>query len=96
MKELERLCRNKKLLELDLRLNPISKEEIDYRLYLIFTLPSLRLLDDREIRDNERQMAVSYFGAKPSAPLPSEPNTASVVSARVKTVTNIMKRSAGD
>ncbi len=41
MRELERLCRNKKLLELDPRLNPISKKELVYRLYLIYAFVSV-------------------------------------------------------
>jgi hypothetical protein len=98
LKELERLSRNKKLLELDLRLNPISKEEIDYRLYLIYILPTLRLLDDREIRENEKHMTNAYFNLKPSASETNVPvHSANVVaSRRVKSVTNIMKRSAGN
>lgn len=61
MKEMERLKNNPMLNELDLRLNPITKEENDYRLYLIQLLPSLKTCDDRAIRDGERQMAIAYF-----------------------------------
>ena len=57
MKELERLGHNKQLVELDLRLNPVTKEENDYRLFLIRLLPALRVLDDRPIKDTERKMA---------------------------------------
>ena len=115
MKELERLRFNNVLGELDLRLNPITKEENDYRLYLIHMLPSLRIFDDRAIRDSERQMAVTYFEQKNSlisSSVSSSLSSASMSSAgsmessaskatngaivsRVKSVSNIVKRSAG-
>lgn len=61
MKELERLRFNTSLVELDLRLNPITKEENDYRLFLIHIIPTLKVLDDRTIRESEVQMAATYY-----------------------------------
>ncbi len=104
MNELDRLKYNTALLDLDLRLNPVTKEENDYRLYLIHIVPSLKQLDDRSIRDGERQMAVALFEQKNLAienngtqSLESESNSpkTSSVSSRVKSVSNIVKRSAG-
>ena len=69
-------------------------------------MPSLKLVDDRAIRDSERQMAASLFEQKlviSSPLLPSSvdskikntQNCSSAISARVKSVSNIAKRSAG-
>lgn len=80
LKELERLRFNSVLGELDLRLNPITKEENDYRLYLIHILPSLRVFDDRSIRDSERQMALTYFDQKNNLISSSVSSTLSSVS----------------
>ena len=100
LKELERLKYNPTLSELDLRLNPITKEENDYRLYLIQLLPSLKICDDRAIRDSERQMAIAYF--EQSNPQSNgqmnndqQYQQNGAVMSRVKSVTNIAKRSAG-
>ncbi|XP_038652714.1 centrosomal protein of 72 kDa [Scyliorhinus canicula] len=49
------------LKELDLRLNPVSKNESDYRLFVVHMLPNLRSLDDRPIRDSERKAALMHF-----------------------------------
>ncbi|XP_067856654.1 centrosomal protein of 72 kDa [Heptranchias perlo] len=49
------------LKELDLRLNPVSKNESDYRLFVVHMLPNLRRLDDRPIRDSERKAALMHF-----------------------------------
>ena len=107
MKELERLRYNSSLVELDLRLNPITKEENDYRLFLIHILPSLKTLDDRAIRDSERQMAIAYFEQSSNGNglehkiqqlnhgYDAFPNGNSAITARVKSVSNIAKRSAG-
>ena len=112
LKEIERLKYNPVLSELDLRLNPITKEENDYRLYLIQLLPSLKLCDDRAIRDSERQMAIAYFeqnnnsnqtatgggssGSNEQAKQGYEQfQPSSAVLSRIKSVTNIAKRSAG-
>ena len=44
MEELNRLRFNTNLKDLDLRLNPITRTEPDYRLYLIHMLPNLQSL----------------------------------------------------
>jgi hypothetical protein len=101
MKELERLRHNTTLSELDLRLNPITKQENDYRLFLIYLLPSLKVLDDRAVRDSERQMAFSLFEPLVTNSLTSanlyDKNglAANPIASRVKSVTNIAMRSAG-
>ena len=102
LKEINRLNNNKNLVEIDLRLNPIAKEEADYRLYLINILPSLQVCDDREIKDAEKKMALTYYKHKnfhsnrPDYELYSNnneyiPNSSS----RVKSISNIVKRAAG-
>jgi len=55
--ELYRLRHNPKLRELDLRLNPVTKNEPDYRLFLVHVLHKLDKLDDRPVRDNEKATA---------------------------------------
>nr|XP_015213089.1 PREDICTED: centrosomal protein of 72 kDa isoform X1 [Lepisosteus oculatus] len=49
------------LKELDLRLNPVTKNDPDYRLYIVHMLPNLRKLDDHPVRDSERKAAVMHF-----------------------------------
>ncbi|XP_055522175.1 centrosomal protein of 72 kDa [Leucoraja erinacea] len=49
------------LTELDLRLNPVAKNEADYRLFIVHMLPNLRTLDDRPVRDSERKAALMNF-----------------------------------
>lgn len=67
-------------------------------------MPSLRVLDDRAIRDSEREMAHAFLQS-PSATNRQSVGTnvngvntdieSSAVLARVKSVSNIAKRSAG-
>ncbi|XP_033848602.3 centrosomal protein of 72 kDa isoform X1 [Acipenser ruthenus] len=52
------------LTELDLRLNPVVKNEPDYRLFIVHMLPNLRKLDDRPVRDSERKAAILHFGTE--------------------------------
>ncbi|KAL5022267.1 hypothetical protein ScPMuIL_001422 [Solemya velum] len=63
LEELKHLKYNTHLKELDLRLNPITRTEPDFRLYLIHMLPSLQKLDDRSVRDRERQAALIHFSS---------------------------------
>ncbi|XP_067905661.1 leucine-rich repeat-containing protein 36-like isoform X3 [Heterodontus francisci] len=49
------------LKELDLRLNPVTRNEENYRLYVIHLLPNLKKLDDRPVRDSERKAAQIQF-----------------------------------
>lgn len=44
MEELKRLRYNSNLKDLDLRLNPVTRTEPDYRLYMIHMLPNLQKL----------------------------------------------------
>lgn len=44
MEELKRLRYNTNLKDLDLRLNPVTRTEPDYRLYMIHMLPNLQKL----------------------------------------------------
>lgn len=90
------------MIEIDLRLNPVTKEETDYRLFLINILPGLKVVDDREIKDAERQMALTYYDnknlKKPTAgyELYQSNHEPVLQSSRVKTVSNMVKRSAGE
>nr|XP_054748586.1 centrosomal protein of 72 kDa-like isoform X2 [Lytechinus pictus] len=61
IQELKRLRHNTSLQEIDLRLNPVTKNEPDYRLYLVHMLPNLRKLDDRSVRESERKTALLHF-----------------------------------
>ncbi|XP_051872655.1 centrosomal protein of 72 kDa isoform X3 [Pristis pectinata] len=61
LKEIFLLRNLDNLKELDLRLNPVSKNESDYRLFVVHMLPNLRELDDRPIRDSERKAALMHF-----------------------------------
>ncbi|XP_014373124.1 centrosomal protein of 72 kDa isoform X5 [Alligator sinensis] len=49
------------LKEVDLRLNPVVKNESDYRLFVVHMLPNLRQLDDRPVRDRERKASLLHF-----------------------------------
>ncbi|XP_074645718.1 centrosomal protein of 72 kDa-like isoform X2 [Tubulanus polymorphus] len=59
--ELYKLRSNQNLTELDLRLNPVTRNEPDYRLFLIHMLPNLKMLDDRSVRDGERKAALIHY-----------------------------------
>ncbi|KAM4614282.1 leucine-rich repeat-containing protein 36 [Discoglossus pictus] len=49
---------------LDLRLNPVTRQESDYRLFVINTLATLETLDDRAVRESERHAAKFHFKIK--------------------------------
>ncbi|XP_046286284.1 centrosomal protein of 72 kDa isoform X2 [Marmota monax] len=51
---------------LDLRLNPVVKNESDYRLFVVHMLPKLRQLDDRPVRDSERKASLLHFASEDS------------------------------
>lgn len=61
LKELFRLRHNVNLKDLDLRLNPVTKDEPDYRLFIIHMLVNLRKLDDRPVKESERKAALMHF-----------------------------------
>lgn len=71
--ELKRLKYNPNLKELDLRLNPVTRTEADYRLYLIHMLPNLQKLDDRSVRDRERQGALIHFSSSQATEMTHHP-----------------------
>ncbi|CAL1539388.1 unnamed protein product [Lymnaea stagnalis] len=73
LEELKRLKHNQNLKEIDLRLNPVTRNEPDYRLYLIHMLPNLQKLDDRGVRDRERQAALTHFSSSQASELAPEP-----------------------
>ncbi|XP_032892121.1 leucine-rich repeat-containing protein 36 isoform X2 [Amblyraja radiata] len=60
-KEISSLRHLINLKELDLRLNPITRNEENYRQYVIHLLPNLKKLDDRPVRDSERKSAQIHF-----------------------------------
>ncbi|XP_038224835.1 leucine-rich repeat-containing protein 36 isoform X2 [Dermochelys coriacea] len=62
--EVSRLQTLPVLSELDLRLNPITRKESDYRLFAVYTLQALEKLDDRIVRESERKSAMLHFGLK--------------------------------
>ncbi|CAL8247124.1 unnamed protein product [Lota lota] len=61
MEEVKVLCKLPALKELDLRLNPLTRSDLNYRLYLIYAMSSLRKLDDCPVRDTERKAAIMQF-----------------------------------
>ncbi|KAM9165347.1 centrosomal protein of 72 kDa isoform 4-T4 [Pangshura tecta] len=61
LSEIFRLHSLTALKEVDLRLNPVLKNESDYRLFVVHMLPNLRRLDDRPVRDSERKASLLHF-----------------------------------
>ncbi|CAL8341888.1 unnamed protein product [Gadus morhua 'NCC'] len=59
--EVKVLCKLPALKELDLRLNPLTRRDPNYRLSLIHAMSSLRKLDDCPVRDTERKVAIMQF-----------------------------------
>ncbi|XP_063801680.1 leucine-rich repeat-containing protein 36-like isoform X2 [Pseudophryne corroboree] len=62
--EIEHLRHLPRLKGLDLRLNPITKLNPEYRLFVIHMVGALQVLDDRPVMDGERKGANSYFRMK--------------------------------
>nr|XP_055164427.1 centrosomal protein of 72 kDa isoform X3 [Nyctereutes procyonoides] len=54
------------LTDVDFRLNPVVKNESDYRLFVVYMLPKLRQLDDRPVRDSERKASRLQFASEES------------------------------
>ncbi|XP_033014561.1 leucine-rich repeat-containing protein 36 [Lacerta agilis] len=52
------------LRELDLRLNPVTRKESDYRLFTVYRLQALEMLDERIIRKRERKAAHLHFNLR--------------------------------
>ncbi|XP_073188687.1 centrosomal protein of 72 kDa isoform X5 [Lepidochelys kempii] len=61
LSEIFRLHSLTALKDVDLRLNPVVKNESDYRLFVVHMLPNLRRLDDRPVRDSERKASLLHF-----------------------------------
>lgn len=59
--ELFRLRHNQKLIEVDLRLNPVASHDPQYRLFLVRLLPALERLDDMAVMPSERAASASVF-----------------------------------
>ncbi|XP_023561190.1 centrosomal protein of 72 kDa isoform X2 [Octodon degus] len=64
--EVFRLHTLTKLQDVDLRLNPVVKNEPDYRLFVLHMLPRLRQLDDRLVRESERKASRLHFASEDS------------------------------
>ena len=73
LEELYRLRQLPNLQDLDLRLNPVARNEPDYRLFVIHMLPNLRRLDDRAVLDGERKAALIHFSSDQAAELTPHP-----------------------
>ncbi|XP_045422484.1 centrosomal protein of 72 kDa isoform X2 [Lemur catta] len=54
------------LADVDFRLNPVVKNESDYRLFVVHMLPKLRQLDDRPVRESERKASRLHFASEDS------------------------------
>ncbi|XP_006876966.1 PREDICTED: centrosomal protein of 72 kDa [Chrysochloris asiatica] len=54
------------LTDVDFRLNPVVKNESDYRLFVVHMLPNLRQLDDRPVRESERKASRLHFTSEES------------------------------
>lgn len=61
--DLDPLKSCKRLTHLSLVGNPVSKNP-DYRLYAVFSLPALKVLDFRKVKQGEREAAEKKFGGK--------------------------------
>eukprot|EP01043_Picozoa_sp_COSAG02_P026454 COSAG02_NODE_1525_length_12107_cov_333.322618_3_plen_476_part_00 len=60
LEDLARLRANRKLSILDCRLNPMARNQPNFRLYALHTLPHLERLDERDVRPAERRQALAY------------------------------------
>ncbi|XP_038180425.1 centrosomal protein of 72 kDa [Arvicola amphibius] len=64
--EVFRLHSLTELQDVDFRLNPVVKNESDYRLFVVHMLPKLRQLDDRPVRESERRASQLHFASENS------------------------------
>ncbi|XP_067094526.1 centrosomal protein of 72 kDa isoform X2 [Osmerus mordax] len=79
IEEVRVLCKLTTLKDLDLRLNPLTKRDPHYRLYLIHALSNLRKLDDCPVRDSDRKLAIMHFSAESGdVPLQTKPSLTDV------------------
>nr|XP_004666172.2 centrosomal protein of 72 kDa isoform X1 [Jaculus jaculus] len=63
LSEVFRLHSLAKLQDVDLRLNPVVKNDSEYRLFVVYLLPNLRQLDDRPVRESERKASQLHFAS---------------------------------
>uniref|UniRef100_A0A3B3DYF8 Centrosomal protein 72 n=1 Tax=Oryzias melastigma TaxID=30732 RepID=A0A3B3DYF8_ORYME len=63
LEEVKTLFQLPVLRELDLRLNPLTKNCPHYRAYIVHAVPSLRKLDSCSVRDTERKVAIMQFSS---------------------------------
>ncbi|XP_071796532.1 centrosomal protein of 72 kDa-like isoform X1 [Asterias amurensis] len=98
LKDLYQLRHNTNLLEVDLRLNPVTKNEPDYRLFMVHMLPSLRKLDDRSVRESERKAALMHFNSDQASdltehlPMKGHAEAERVTNPRVEMVSNLPRK----
>ncbi|XP_022095424.1 centrosomal protein of 72 kDa-like isoform X1 [Acanthaster planci] len=98
LKDLYQLRHNTCLQEVDLRLNPVTKNEPDYRLFMVHMLPNLRKLDDRSVRESERKAALMHFNSDQATdltehlPLKRQMETDRVINPRVEMVANMPRK----
>ncbi|KAM9104492.1 centrosomal protein of 72 kDa isoform 1-T1 [Megaptera novaeangliae] len=64
--EVFRLRSLTELAEVDFRLNPVVESKPDYCLSVVHTLPHLRQLDDRPVREREREASRLHFASEES------------------------------
>ncbi|KAL1783068.1 centrosomal protein of 72 kDa isoform X3 [Sigmodon hispidus] len=64
--EVFRLHSLTELQDVDFRLNPVVKNESDYRLFVVHMLPKLKQLDDRPVRESERKASQLHFSSEDS------------------------------
>ncbi|MDA8539141.1 hypothetical protein N9K47_00185 [bacterium] len=67
LEDLARLRANRKLTDLDCRLNPMARNHPDFRLHALHTLPQLQRLDERDVRPAERRQALAFAPAGPGS-----------------------------
>ncbi|XP_038065251.1 centrosomal protein of 72 kDa-like isoform X2 [Patiria miniata] len=98
LKDLYQLGHNTCLQEVDLRLNPVTKNEPDYRLFMVHMLPNLRKLDDRSVRESERKAALMHFNSDQAneltehLPVKRQTETDRVINPRVEMVANMPRK----
>ncbi|KAM5138034.1 leucine-rich repeat-containing protein 36 isoform 2-T2 [Mantella aurantiaca] len=65
LEEIKHLKHLAQLKSLDLRLNPVTRQNADYRLFVLHFVGTLETLDERPVRESERKSAKYNFQLKP-------------------------------
>ncbi len=78
LEDLARLRANRKLSNLDCRLNPMARNQPNFRLYALHTLPHLERLDERDVRPAERRQALAYAPPGPGGNRRKAPASGSI------------------